>query len=96
MKMKHNIAKVVDYLFVFPLCAKNIVGSYVISGVNFEKGNIKFRLFSENNDLGKYVLEQQKNTKRLHLIRNMLTVLVTIQAFQQRNVLLGRSFPSGK
>lgn len=41
MNMKHNIAKVVDYLFVFPLCAKNIVGSYVISGVNFEIGNIK-------------------------------------------------------
>lgn len=69
----------------------------VISEVNLEKISVKIRLFSERNYSGKPVLEQEKNTKRLHLTKSMLiAVLVVIQAAHQGNVLLGKSFQSSK
>lgn len=75
-----------------------LLGDLSFSGVNLEKKTVKIKLFYGKKYSGKSVLEQEKNTKRLHLTKSLLitTVLVLIQAACQKTVLLGKSFQSSK
>lgn len=93
MKIQDDLAVVGDRLFG-SLRAKNNIRRCVTSGLSL--GSVKIILFSEKNYSGKSDLEQEKNTKRLHLTKLVsVTVLVLMRA-RQRGVLLGEAFQSRK
>lgn len=83
---------------VFLCVPRMLLRDLSFSGVNLEKRTVKIRLFYGKKYSEKSILEQEKNTKRLHLTKTLLitTVPVLIQAACQRTVLLGKYFQCSK